>query len=101
DWSSDVCSSDLLNTIALAEELGNRPHSDTLSLENLAQVDADWLLLASLTADGEQALVEAQKQPVFKRLHAVQNDRVKVVDGQVWSSGYGPKLIGSCPKKTL
>ncbi|HLS21401.1 MAG TPA: iron-siderophore ABC transporter substrate-binding protein [Paenalcaligenes sp.] len=79
-----------LNTIALAEELGNRPHSDTLSLENLAQVDADWLLLASLTADGEQALVEAQKQPVFKRLHAVENDRVKVVDGQVWSSGYGP-----------
>lgn len=79
-----------LNTIELANELGDRPHSDTLSLENLSQVDADWLLLASLTDDGEKALVDAQKQSVFKRLQAVQNDRVKVVDGQVWSSGYGP-----------
>ena len=79
-----------LETLPLANDLGQRPHSDTLSLENLVQIDADWLLLASLTADGEAALIEAQKQPVFQRLAAVQNDHVKVVDGQVWSSGYGP-----------
>lgn len=79
-----------LETIELANDLGQRPHSDTLSLENLQQVDADWLLLASLTDDGEKALVDAQQQSVFKRLQAVQNDQVKVVDGQVWSSGYGP-----------
>src|SRR5690625_1009970 len=79
-----------LETLPLANDLGQRPHSDTLSLENLVQIDADWLLLASLTADGEAALIEAQKQPVFQRLAAVQNDYVKVVDGQVWSSGYGP-----------
>ncbi|HLS16275.1 MAG TPA: iron-siderophore ABC transporter substrate-binding protein [Paenalcaligenes sp.] len=79
-----------LNTLPLADDLGERPHSDTLSLENLVQIDADWLLLASLTSDGEAALIEAQKQPVFQRLSAVQNDQVKVVDGQVWSSGYGP-----------
>jgi len=79
-----------LETLPLADDLGNRPHSDTLSLENLVQIDADWLLLASLTADGEAALIEAQKQPAFQRLSAVEKDQVKVVDGQVWSSGYGP-----------
>lgn len=78
------------DTLPLANDLGNRPHSDTLSLENLVQIDADWLFLASLTADGEKALNEAQKQPAFQRLEAVQNNQVKVVDGQIWSSGYGP-----------
>lgn len=79
-----------LSTLPLANELEKRPHSDTLSLENLVQIDADWLLLASLTADGEVALREAQKQPAFQRLSAVQNEQLKVVDGQIWSSGYGP-----------
>jgi|SRR5699024_4470989 len=77
-------------TLPLADELTQRPHSDTLSLENLAQIDADWLLLASLNDDGQKALINAQEQAAFRRLEAVQNDQVTIVDGQVWSSGYGP-----------
>src|SRR5690625_3038664 len=48
-----------LETLPLADDLGQRPHSDTLSLENLVQIDADWLLLASFTADGVAAWIEA------------------------------------------
>lgn len=77
-------------TLALADELRERPHSDTLSLENLAQIDADWLLLASLNDDGKKALANAQEQPAFRRLQAVQNDQVRIVEGQIWSSSYGP-----------
>src|SRR5699024_11694980 len=62
-------------TLPLADELTQRPHSDTLSLENLAQIDADWLLLASLNDDGQKALINAQEQAAFRRLEAVQNDQ--------------------------
>ena len=79
-----------LSTLELADSFTNRPHSDTLSLENLIQVDADWLLLASINADGKQALEEARKQPAFQQLKAAQEGAVHVVDGQIWSSGYGP-----------
>lgn len=79
-----------LDSTELARQLMDRPHSDTLSLENLPLVDADWLVLASLNADGKKAMDEAMAQPVFQRLKAVQNGHVKVVDGQVWSSGAGP-----------
>lgn len=77
-------------SIALAEILGEKPHSDTLSLENLAQADGDWLLLATLNEDGAQALAQAKQQPAFLRLSAVKNNQVLAVDGQVWSSGSGP-----------
>ena len=79
-----------LQTLELADSFTSRPHSDTLSLENLIQVDADWLLLASINADGKKALEDTQKQPAFKQLKAVQNDKVQIVDGQIWSSSYGP-----------
>ncbi|TDQ39604.1 ABC transporter substrate-binding protein [Thiopseudomonas denitrificans] len=79
-----------LDSTELARQLVDRPHSDTLSLENLPLVDADWLVLASLNADGKKSMDEAMAQPVFQRLKAVQNGHVKVVDGQVWSSGAGP-----------
>lgn len=79
-----------LNSITLAYEIEKKPHSDTLSLENLVQADGDWLLLATLNEDGAKALEQAKQQPAFQRLSAVKNNRVLVVDGQVWSSGSGP-----------
>src|SRR5690625_529068 len=77
-------------TLPLADELTQRPHSDTLSLENLAQIDADWLLLASLNDDGQKALINAQEQAAFLSLVAVLIDQVTIMDSPVWSSGYGP-----------
>ena len=73
----------------LAAGLGERPHSDILSLENLGGVDADWMFIATLNEQGEATLEAARKQPAFNRLNAVRNGRAVTVDGQVWSSGTG------------
>ncbi|WP_224419844.1 MULTISPECIES: ABC transporter substrate-binding protein [Modicisalibacter] len=68
----------------------DRPHSDPLSLENLARIDNDWLFLATLNAEGEAALEKARQSPAFARLDVVQHDRVVPVDGQLWTSASGP-----------
>jgi iron complex transport system substrate-binding protein len=78
-----------LRSTELASSL-KRPHSDVLSLENLSKIDADWMFVTSLNADGAKTLAEARKQPAFERLDAVQKQRAVTVDGQVWSSGSGP-----------
>ncbi|MGQ7247268.1 ABC transporter substrate-binding protein [Halomonas sp. V046] len=69
---------------------GGRPHSDPLSLEALSQIDGDWLFLATLNDDGEQALAAAEQTPAFRRLSVVEDDRVMAVDGQLWTSANGP-----------
>ena len=66
------------------------PHTDPLSLENLGAVDADVLYVATLNADGEQALAAAQAQPAFARLTAATSGRVHAVDGSTWTSAAGP-----------
>ncbi|RBY80936.1 iron-siderophore ABC transporter substrate-binding protein [Geodermatophilus sp. TF02-6] len=73
-----------------AVDLGTRPHSDPLSLENLDQVDADRLFLAAFGAQGGAALEAARSQPAFSRLTAVQGGTATEVDGSVWSSASGP-----------
>ncbi|SFT99530.1 iron complex transport system substrate-binding protein [Geodermatophilus amargosae] len=73
-----------------AAQLGDRPHSDPLSLENLAQVDADRLFLAAFGADGTGALEAARSQPAFTQLEAVQEGATTEVNGSVWSSASGP-----------
>jgi len=73
-----------------ATTLGARPHTDPLSLENLGQVDADRIFVASLNAQGRAALEAAQQQPAFTRLRAAQGGAVTPVDGGVWSSSSGP-----------
>ncbi|GHA93259.1 ABC transporter substrate-binding protein [Modicisalibacter luteus] len=67
-----------------------RPHSDPLSLENLARIDSDWLFLATLNEEGEQALASAKSSPAFARLDVVKRDQVVPVDGQLWTSATGP-----------
>ncbi len=65
-------------------------HSDVLSLENLSQVDGDWLFLATLNDDGKAALESAKQSSAFTRLNVVQQERVVPVDGQLWTSANGP-----------
>ena len=65
-------------------------HSDVLSLENLSQVDGDWLFLATLNEDGQAALEAAKQSNAFTRLNVVQQERVVPVDGQLWTSANGP-----------
>lgn len=67
-----------------------RPHSEPLSQEKLSLIDGDWLFLATLNEDGDEALEAARKSPAFQRLNVVQNDRVIPVNGQLFSSASGP-----------
>lgn len=97
--SAHVFTGQLLSQLGLAatdiaSSLTDRPHSDVLSLENLAKIDADWLFLATLNAEGEKTLTEARRQPAFVRLTAVDANRVNVVNGQVWTSGTGLLAAG-------
>ena len=78
-----------LQSTEIAAGLGDRPHSDILSLENLGKIDADWIFIATLNEQGEATLAAARKQPAFTRLAAVRNERAVTVDGQVWSSANG------------
>lgn len=67
-----------------------RPHSDPLSLENLSRIDTDRLFLATINAEGDEALANARQSPAFARLDVVRRNHVEAVDGQLWSSAYGP-----------
>ena len=78
-----------LRATDIADKLGDRPHSDILSLENLGAIDADRLFIATLNEQGDATLAAARQQPAFNRLNAVRNDRTSTVDGQVWTSGTG------------
>ncbi|MGO2132286.1 MAG: ABC transporter substrate-binding protein [Halomonas sp.] len=65
-------------------------HSDPLSLENLSRLEGDWLFLATLNEEGDEALAAARQSAAFDRLPVVENDRVVPVDGQLWTSASGP-----------
>ena len=73
-----------------AAGLGDAPHSDPLSLENLGEVDADHLFLAAFGQGGDTALAAAQGDPAFARLKAAQSGATTEVDGGVWTSSAGP-----------
>ncbi|WP_447043549.1 ABC transporter substrate-binding protein [Vreelandella sp. H-I2] len=93
--SENLIATGLLERVGLdvqgADLIGERGvHSDVLSLENLSQVDGDWLFLATLNEDGQVALEAAKQSPAFTRLNVVQQEQVVPVNGQLWSSANGP-----------
>lgn len=67
-----------------------RPHSHPLSQENLGMIDHPWIFMATLNADGEEALAAARQSRAFQRLQANRDDRIITVNGQLWSSASGP-----------
>ncbi|QBM17606.1 hypothetical protein MARI_17260 [Marinobacter sp. JH2] len=77
-----------VNDSSLVQE--GRPHSHPLSEENLSMIDQNWLFLATLNADGQEALKAAKRSPAFNRLQAVEDEQVVPVDGQTWTSAAGP-----------
>lgn len=91
----NLFSAGLLKAVGFQVEDGGivedgRPHSHPLSLENLALVDYHSLFLATLNADGEEALAAARRSPAFERLEVARASRIVSVNGQVWSSASGP-----------
>ncbi|HEU4322324.1 MAG TPA: iron-siderophore ABC transporter substrate-binding protein [Roseiflexaceae bacterium] len=75
---------------ASQQQIEGFSHSEPLSLEQLEQIDGDWLFLGTLNADGTKALEEARTQPLFQQLDAVKNNHVVNVDGTFWTSRGGP-----------
>lgn len=65
-------------------------HSDPLSLENLSRLEGDWMFLATLNEEGDQALEAAKQSAAFARLPVVDKGQVIPVDGQLWTSANGP-----------
>ncbi len=66
------------------------PHSgNTVSLEQLDLIDADWMLAATRNADMSEALVGYGDMPLFQQTTAYQNDQVVEVDGALWSGSFG------------
>ena len=67
-------------------------HSKPLSLEALREIDADWLFIGTLSPEGDAAktLNEVQNAPAFKNLQVVKNQRVRIIDGSLWTSTGGP-----------
>lgn len=83
-------------------------HSEPVSLENIDQIDADWIFFGTLgkssvnnpSAGGATgveasaaALEEAKSTVGFDSLHAVQADHVIPVDGSLWTSTGGYLLM--------
>jgi len=85
-----------------------RGHSEPVSLENIATIDADYMFFGTLggssvnnphaggqTSSGasQQTVQEAAKTPGFAELKAYRDGHVIPVDGSVWSSTGGPILM--------
>jgi iron complex transport system substrate-binding protein len=83
-------------------------HSEPVSLENLGQIDANYIFFGTLggssvsnpdaggaadTAAAEKALAQAMKVPGFGQLEAVRQGHAIPVDGAVWTSTGGPVLM--------
>ncbi|MGX6449185.1 ABC transporter substrate-binding protein [Patulibacter sp. S7RM1-6] len=66
-------------------------HGESLSLEALGELEADWIFLSSLTADGDdaKALERGVGSKAFKQLDAVRAGHVSQVDGSVWGAAGG------------
>ncbi len=91
-----------------AQDTFGRGHSEPVSLENLQQIDADYIFFGTLggssvsnpkaggSADleGARKALEAAKQvPGFTRLNAYRQDHIILVDGSAWTSTGGPLLM--------
>jgi iron complex transport system substrate-binding protein len=73
------------------------PHSgSTVSLEQIDELDADWLFLAVRDAEQQAALEQVwQANPLYQGLRAVQSGQVAVVDGALWSGAAGVLAAGA------
>lgn len=91
-----------------AQDREGRGHSEPISLENLADADADYMFFGTLggssvdnpdaggSADAsgaQQAYDEAVAVPGFRDLTAYKEGHVILVDGSLWTSTGGPILM--------
>jgi iron complex transport system substrate-binding protein len=72
-------------------------HSTPISDENLEQIDGDWLFIGTLSSTGPDAglLGRLAAEPAYRRLKAVRDKHVTVIDGSKWTSMGGPQAAVS------
>jgi len=87
--SGETLASVGFSSVPMATELTG-PHTDPLSLENLSEVDADWLVIAAFGDSGKAAYESITTDPIYQSLKAVKSGQVIVSDGNLWSSTNGP-----------
>ncbi|MTD14901.1 ABC transporter substrate-binding protein [Nakamurella sp. YIM 132087] len=90
------------------QDRNGRGHSEPVALENLAEIDADWIFFGTLggssvgnpqagggadSAAAQAVLEEAARTPGFTTLQAYRAGQVVPVDGSVWTSTGGPLLM--------
>ena len=90
------------------QDMWGRGHSEPVSLENLADIDADWIFFGTLggssvtnptaggssdAAESAKVLAQAAQTPGFTLLSAYRNNRIVPVDGSLWTSTGGPLLM--------
>jgi iron complex transport system substrate-binding protein len=90
------------------QDRAGRGHAEPVSLENLGEIDADYMFFGTLggssvnnpqaggSADLEgarKALEQAVQTPGFMQLEAYQSGHVILVDGSLWTSTGGPLLM--------
>lgn len=83
-------------------------HSEPVSMENIDQVDADWMFFGTLggssvsnpdaggnlgVQESAAALESAKQLPGFSALGCVSADHVVPVDGSLWTSTGGYQLM--------
>lgn len=103
-----VALSDLGLARPASQDHAGRGHSEPVSLENLQQIDADYLFLGTLggssvgnaqaggesdTAAARRAVQQAEQVPGFTQLNAYREHHVIPVDGSLWTSTGGPLLM--------
>ena len=91
-----------------AQDREGQGHSEPVSLENLADIDADYMFLGTLggasqknpdvkgdaSSDGAaEVLKKAEATSGFTNLKAYQNDHIITVEGSKWTSTGGPLLM--------
>ncbi|HWJ84218.1 MAG TPA: iron-siderophore ABC transporter substrate-binding protein [Cellulomonas sp.] len=91
-----------------SQDRRGRGHSEPVSLENLADIDADYIFFGTLggssvdnagagggtdQAAAQAALDEAAATPGFTDLTAWKDGHVVLVDGSLWTSTGGPLLM--------
>jgi iron complex transport system substrate-binding protein len=81
-----------LEVMAAPRQQSGHPHSPPLSLEELDQIDGDWMFVGALGGEEQNRLAREtiQSEPLWQRLNVVQNDHVVFVDGSLWTSVAGP-----------
>jgi iron complex transport system substrate-binding protein len=90
------------------QDRDGRGHSEPVSLENLGEIDADYMFFGTLggsSVDNPQAggaadlegarmaLEEAVQTPGFAQLAAYRDSHIILVDGSLWTSTGGPLLM--------